>query len=132
MAWAIFGLGYVGAVVFVAVGLQASVGSLLLILAAGARLSSYVGGTMGEIGFLRGVWLDGSRRLVWLEDYVAALAADADVEVPDRLVDGIRLDRVSFAYPGTDRLALEDVTSTCRPARWSQWSGRTEPANRPW
>ena len=110
VAWAIFGLGYVGAVVFVAVGLQASVGSLLLILAAGARLSSYVGGTMGEIGFLRGVWLDGSRRLVWLEGYVAALAADADVEVPDRLHDGIRLDHVSFAYPGTDRLALEDVT----------------------
>ena len=65
LAWAIFGLGYVGAVVFVVVGLDASVGSVLLILAAGARLSGYVGGTIGEIGFLRGIWLDGSRRLVW-------------------------------------------------------------------
>ena len=45
-------LGYVGAVVFVVVGLDASVGSVLLILAAGARLSAYVGGTIGEIGFL--------------------------------------------------------------------------------
>ena len=63
LAWAIFGLGYVGAVVFVVVGLDASVGSVLLILAAGARLSGYVGGTIGEIGFLRGIWLDGSRRL---------------------------------------------------------------------
>ena len=40
VAWAIFGLGYVGAVVFVVVGLDAPVGSVLLILAAGARLSA--------------------------------------------------------------------------------------------
>ena len=110
LAWAIFGLGYVGAVVFVVVGLDASVGSVLLILAAGARLSGYVGGTIGEIGFLRGIWLDGSRRLVWLENYTAELSANTDIEVPDQLVDGIRLDRVSFAYPGADRLALQDVT----------------------
>jgi ATP-binding cassette, subfamily B, bacterial len=110
LAWTIFGLGYVGAVVFVAVGLAAPVPSVLLILAAGARLSSYVGGTMGEIGFLRGIWLDGSRRLIWLEDYVTALDAETDVSPPARLQDGIRLEGVSFAYPGTDRLALADVT----------------------
>ncbi|HKX14773.1 MAG TPA: ABC transporter ATP-binding protein [Propionibacteriaceae bacterium] len=110
MAWAIFGLGYIGAVVFVVVGLDATVGSVLLILAAGARLAGYVGGTIGEIGFLRGIWLDGSRRLVWLENYAAALSADTDVAVPERLVDGIRLEHVSFAYPGTDRLALKDLS----------------------
>ena len=109
-AWAIFGLGYVGAIAFVVVGLDASVGSVLLILAAGARLSSYVAGAIGEIGFLRGIWLDGSKRLVWLENYTAALSADTEIEVPDRLVDGIRLEHVSFAYPGSDRLALEDIT----------------------
>jgi ATP-binding cassette subfamily B protein len=79
-------------------------------LAAGARLSSYVGGAVGEIGFLRGIWLDGSRRLVWLENYTAALSAATEITVPDRLVDGIRLDHMSFAYPGSDRLALEDIT----------------------
>jgi ATP-binding cassette subfamily B protein len=110
LAWAIFGFGYVGAVVFVVVGLHASVGSVLLILAAGARLSGYVGGTIGEIGFLRGIWLDGSRRLVWLENYTAALSANTDIKVPDRLVDGIRLEHVSFAYPSSDRLALQDIT----------------------
>jgi ATP-binding cassette, subfamily B, bacterial len=109
LAWACFGLGYVGAVVFVAVGLGAPVPTVLLILAAGARLSSYVAGTMGEIGFLRGIWLDGSRRLIWLEDYVAALDADADIEPPARLVHGIRLEGVSFAYPGADRLALDHI-----------------------
>ncbi|HZL74634.1 MAG TPA: ABC transporter ATP-binding protein, partial [Propionibacteriaceae bacterium] len=110
VAWAIFGLGYVGAVAFVVIGLDAPVGSVLLILAAGARLSSYVAGAIGEIGFLRGIWLDGSRRLVWLEDYAAALSANTEIEIPDRLVDGIRLEHISFAYPGSDRLALEDVT----------------------
>jgi len=53
-AWAIFGAAYVGAVLFVATGLKGSVGDVLLILAAGARLSSYIGATVGEIGFLRG------------------------------------------------------------------------------
>ena len=43
-------------------------------LAAGARLSGYIGATVGEIGFLRGFWMDGSRRLAWLEDYAASVA----------------------------------------------------------
>jgi len=60
LAWAGFGLAYVGAVVFVASGLRAPAGEVLLVLAAGARLSSYVGATVGEIGFLRGIWLDGA------------------------------------------------------------------------
>lgn len=68
LAWAIFGSAYVGAVVFVASGLRRPVGDVLPILAAGAQLSVYIGATVGEIGFLRGIWLDGSRRLVWLED----------------------------------------------------------------
>ena len=38
-----------------------------------SRLSAYIGATVGEIGFLRGIWMDGSRRLAWLEDYAAAL-----------------------------------------------------------
>jgi ATP-binding cassette subfamily B protein len=54
--------------------------------------------------------MDGSRRLAWLEDYAASLVADADLPVPARLREGIRLDHVSFAYPGTGRLVLEDVT----------------------
>jgi ATP-binding cassette subfamily B protein len=108
LAWAAFGLGYVAAVVFVAEGQHASAGSVLLVLAAGARLSGYIGATVGEIGFLRGVWLDGSRRLAWLEDY-AATQSGGDLPAPERLTDGIRVERLSFAYPGSSRLVLEDV-----------------------
>jgi ATP-binding cassette subfamily B protein len=110
LAWAVFGGAYVGAVVFVASGLRSSVGNVLLVLAAGARLSAYVGAAVGEIGFLRGIWMDGAKRLAWLEDYVASLTASADLPVPMRLTDGIRLEKVSFAYPGTERLVLEDVS----------------------
>jgi len=110
VAWLIFGAGYIGAIVYVTVGLHATSGQVLLVLAAGSRLSAYIGATVGEIGFLRGVWLDGSRRLAWLEDYAAALTEHADTPAPDRLVDGIRLEHVSFAYPGTTRHVLEDVS----------------------
>jgi len=70
----------------------------------------YVGATVGEIGFLRGIWMDGSRRLAWLEDYAHSLVASADQPVPAVVQRGIRLDRVSFAYPGTSRLVLDDVS----------------------
>jgi ATP-binding cassette, subfamily B, bacterial len=109
-AWAIFGLAYAGAVVFVAYGIHAPAAQVLLVLAAGARLSSYVGATVGEIGFLRGFWMDGSRRLAWLEDYAASVAAAGDLTVPAELRRGIRVDHVSFAYPGTSRVVLEDVS----------------------
>jgi ATP-binding cassette, subfamily B, bacterial len=117
MAWAIFGAGYVGAIVFVASALHAPSTEVLLVLAAGSRLSAYIGATVGEIGFLRGIWMDGSRRLAWLEDYAAAMNAPADLPVPDRLTDGIRFDAVSFAYPGTDRLVLRDVDLTLPAGR---------------
>jgi ATP-binding cassette, subfamily B, bacterial len=112
LAWAIFGGGYAGAVVFVASWLRAPVGEVLLLLAAGARLSAYIGATVGEIGFLRGIWLDGSQRLAWLEDYAASLLATTDQPSPRRLREGIRFEGVSFAYPGIDRRVLDAIDLT--------------------
>jgi ATP-binding cassette, subfamily B, bacterial len=112
LAWAFFGLAYVGAIVFVSSGLRAPAGSVLLVLAAGARLSAYIGATVSEVGFLRGFWADGSRRLAWLEDYAASFVAAADLPVPTAIHRGIRLDHVSFAYPGTSRLVLDDINIT--------------------
>jgi ATP-binding cassette subfamily B protein len=108
--WAIFGLAYVGAVVFVSSFMRAPASSVLLVLAAGARLSGYIGATVGEIGFLRGIWMDGSRRLAWLEDYAASVAAQGNLTPPRTLQQGIHLDHVSFTYPGTSRVVLEDVS----------------------
>ncbi|MDQ1376395.1 MAG: ATP-binding cassette, subfamily bacterial [Acidimicrobiaceae bacterium] len=115
LAWALFGGAFVGAVAFVADGLNSPPQDVLLVLAAGARLSSYIGATVGEIGFLRGIWMDGSRRLAWLEDYAASLVVGADIPVPERIESGITFDHVSFSYPGTTRLVLENVSFTLPP-----------------
>jgi ATP-binding cassette subfamily B protein len=110
LAWAVFGSAYVAAVVYVSSVLRGSASQVLLLLAAGARLSAYIGATVGELAFLRGFWMDGSRRLAWLEDYASAVAASGDRPVPGVLRESIRLDHVSFAYPGTSRVVLEDVS----------------------
>jgi ATP-binding cassette subfamily B protein len=115
LAWGVFAGGFIGALTFVALGLRRSPGDVLLVLAAGSRLSAYIAATVGEIGFLRGIWLDGSRRLAWLEDYAAAVAEPCDAPVPDCLTAGIRLEHVSFAYPGTERRVLEDVSLELKP-----------------
>jgi ATP-binding cassette subfamily B protein len=110
LAWALFGGAYVGGVVFVSSRPGSTASDVLLVVAAGSRLSAYVGATVGEIGFLRGFWMDGSRRLAWLEDYAASLVALADQRVPAMLCRGIHLEHVSFAYPGTSRLVLDDIS----------------------
>jgi ATP-binding cassette subfamily B protein len=110
LAWAVFGLGYVGAVVFSTVGIHASPGAVVLVLVVGNQLSQFVGAAVGELGFLRSIWLNISRRLIWLEDYAAAADAQSHGTPPDALQHGIRLDHVSFRYPGTERLVLDDVS----------------------
>ena len=110
IAWAVFAGAYVSAIVWVASGLDRGVGDVVLVLAAGTRLARYVGATAGELGFLRGFWLDSSRRLTWLEDYAAGIDASANAAAPTRLNDAITFDHVSFRYPGTDRLVLDDVS----------------------
>ncbi len=81
-------------------------------LTAGGRLSAYVGSAVGELGFLRGIWLDSAQRLAWLEDFAAAQNARVDATVPERLDEGIRFEHVSFAYPGTNREVLQDLDLT--------------------
>ena len=112
LGWAIFGGAFVGAIVFVSLVLHAPAADVLLALAAGSQLSFYVGATTGEGVFLRG-WADSARRLAWLEDYARSFVTPTIEPSPARFVDGIRFDRVSFAYPGTHRLVLEDVTLHC-------------------
>ncbi|MGH2758571.1 MAG: ABC transporter ATP-binding protein [Actinomycetota bacterium] len=106
-AWALFGAGYAAAIVFVALVIDRSAGDVLLVLAAGANLSQYMGMTAGQAQFLR--WtLDAAARLAWLEDYAKARTS-GEAPAPKRLERGIRVDDVSFSYPGTDRLVLQNV-----------------------
>ena len=110
--WAVFGAGYVGAVIFTAYVVDGTPGETLLVLAAGSRLSAYISATVGELGFLRGIWMDGAKRMAWLEDYAAAKVESADRPAPVAIRDGIVLQHVSFAYPGTDKAVLKDINLT--------------------
>ena len=108
-AWTIFSLAFVAAVAWVATGLDATPGVVVLVLTAGGRLSAYVGSAVGELGFLRGIWLDSAQRLAWLEDFTTQQNAHSDLRVPDRLEHGVAFEDVSFVYPGTTRPVLEHV-----------------------
>jgi ATP-binding cassette subfamily B protein len=112
LAWALFSLAFVAAVVWVVEGLDRGPGAVVLVLTAGGRLSAYVGSAVGELGFLRGIWLDSAQRLAWLEDFAAAQNASVDESVPERLDVGLRFEDVSFAYPGTGQEVLQHVDLT--------------------
>jgi ATP-binding cassette subfamily B protein len=107
-AWTVFGFAYVGAIVFVASVLHSSVGNVLLAVAAGSNLSRWLGMTASTADFLR--WcLEAAQRLAWLEDYAAAHEVADALQPPARIDRGIKLEGVSFRYPGTDAWVLRDV-----------------------
>ena len=128
LAWTTFGVAFVGAVAFSASLPGRTTAAVLLVLAAGSRLSFYVAATVGEIGFLRGVWLDGSRRLAWLEDYAAAVAghADADLASSSPTVSGSTTCRSHTREPSVSC----SRTSRCTSGPAASWRSlaRTAPA----
>ena len=107
-AWSVFAAAFVTTVVIVARGSQDGVAALIVI-AAGARLTAYIGMASTEINTW-GFFIQGAQRLLWLEDLVARRRAHADGAPPTHLKEGIRFVDVSFAYPGVNqRLVLEHV-----------------------
>lgn len=55
------------------------------------------------------------RRFLWLVDH--AREATGSLPAPERIVDGIRLENVSFRYPGTDKWVLRNVDLTIPAGR---------------
>jgi ATP-binding cassette subfamily B protein len=108
--WLLFAAAYTLAIVLAAGPLDQTAGEVTLVVFAGIRTASYVGATAGELGFLRGFWMDSSKRLTWLEDYAAAADPGTGAHAPSLLRNGITFDHVSFRYPGTQRRVLDDVS----------------------
>ena len=113
-------------------GSRRRAGDVLLVLAAGSRLSAYIGATVGEIGFLRGIWMDGSQRLAWLEDYAASLAATADLPVPTSCATASGSITSRSPTPARRASCSTMCRSRCPPGRSSPSSARTAPARRRW
>ena len=51
-------------------------------------------------------------RYLWLVDHAAGATPTGHRPAPTAITDGIRLENVSFRYPGTDRWVLRDVSLT--------------------
>jgi ATP-binding cassette, subfamily B, bacterial len=108
-AWAIFAGAFVFAMRFVALSTGSSrAADALVVVAAGARLSAYVGAAAAEIDGW-GFFVQGAQRLLWLERMVSKRRVGAVAVPPIRLTNGISFRDVSFAYPGSDRMVLENV-----------------------
>jgi ATP-binding cassette, subfamily B, bacterial len=108
-AWAIFAGAFVFAMRFVALSSGSSrAADALVVVAAGARLSAYVGAAATEIDGW-GFFVQGAQRLLWLERMVNTRRDGAIAVPPMRLTNGISFRDVSFAYPGSDRMVLENV-----------------------
>ena len=109
----VFALGYVFGLLVVVRGAidgEHTAGDVVLAVGLAAQTSALVYEIVGTTMFLqRGA--EAMRRLTWLRRLVARLypAATGDGVVPSRLREGIRFDRITFRYPGTDADVLTDV-----------------------
>ena len=114
-SWAVFAIGYVGAVVLVAVDAtngRATPGDVVLAISLAAQVRNQLGQLTGMVQWLVES-LKAAARYVWLADHArdATIAATPAhrAPAPTRLTDGIRFEGVSFRYPGTDQDVLHDV-----------------------
>ncbi|WP_017573176.1 ABC transporter ATP-binding protein [Nocardiopsis halotolerans] len=108
-ALTVFGCAFVGSVAGVALN-GGSAAEVVLLLTTGGRLAQYIGQTLSQVHFLRMIWLEGGRRLLWLEELSSMAAERSPTPPPERMRSGVTLDGVSFTYPGTDRPVLDEVT----------------------
>ena len=108
-ALTVFAGAFVGSLAWVSLG-TGSAAQVVLLLTAGSRLAQYIGNILGQVHFLRTIWLEGGRRLLWLEELSSASERRSVTPAPDRVGAGITLEKVSFRYPGTDRRVLEEVS----------------------
>lgn len=111
VGWAIFSLGYLLAVAFALTARSTSPGIAVLLIAAGGRLAQYVNLAVGQMTFLR-MWVEATRRLLWLENYCARVRTTSSDGAPAGLGDGLRFERVSFSYGDASKPILKDLSCT--------------------
>ncbi|GLW89572.1 ATP-binding cassette domain-containing protein [Actinokineospora globicatena] len=109
--WALFALGYIGALAFVALLVargERTPGDLLMVAGLSTYLRTQLNNTVeGSTQLAEGRHV--MAQFTWLERHAADRRHTGTGRVPSRLADGIHLRGVSFAYPGTDTPVLQDV-----------------------
>jgi ATP-binding cassette subfamily B protein len=109
----IFAIGYVGALLVVVRGAVRGThtpGDVVLAVGLAAQTNRLVFDAVESTQRLRRA-ARAAERMRWLRELVQSLypARDAAAPAPERLVDGVRVDGVSFRYPGTEHDVLRDV-----------------------
>lgn len=110
-----FSAAYIGAVLLAlrqAIVGHGSVGSVVLVITIATQINRQVNSALEMFRRLQRM-ARGMTRLRWLRTLIAAQQPPpADAEVPDSIRVGLRLTGVAFAYPGTGRTSLEEVSLT--------------------
>ncbi|MFD4242987.1 ABC transporter ATP-binding protein [Streptomyces sp. NPDC058525] len=113
--WLVFTTGFIGSLgllTYLTAHGRGSVGDLVLTVTMASSLRQTVASTV-----MSTTSTAGARRILdpylWLGDYAAADQARArgSQTPPAQLREGIRLQDVTYSYPGTDRLALDGITT---------------------
>ncbi|WP_341720825.1 ABC transporter ATP-binding protein [Micromonospora sp. FIMYZ51] len=112
--WIIFTAGFtggIGLVVYQAANGTGTIGDIILTITVAVNLRAAVQNTVARTAETAGagMLID---PFLWLRDYTAADRARAKgvLPPPETLREGLRLDHVSYTYPGTTSPALDDVT----------------------
>jgi ATP-binding cassette subfamily B protein len=113
LGWTLYALGLMGAIAFVVLRASEhaiSLGTVLMAVSLIRRSRTQLAAAAQTSGALVST-LATADRLFWLEDHAAAEAARAgSAPAPTVLRDGIELRNVDFAYPGTDRTVLSQLS----------------------
>ena len=114
--WTTFALGYMAAIAFVAlraVDGALSVGAVVITFSMGAQINGQLSELVANITWFSRT-ANAIGRFRWLQKYAdeaeAAVTPRDPRPAPERLRDGVTLDDVGFAYPGTDVPVLDHVS----------------------
>jgi ATP-binding cassette subfamily B protein len=115
LGWSIYAFAFVAVIVILVLRAahgHTSPGQVVMAVSLMRRAQTQIASASDTVGTLATA-VRTARRLLWLEDYVAALRTPTDPQpVPGRLTDGIRLEHVSFRYPGAETDVLHDINLT--------------------
>ncbi|WP_345455915.1 ABC transporter ATP-binding protein [Actinoallomurus oryzae] len=114
LGWVCYAAGFVLVIIVLvlrAVHGHTSPGQVVMAVSLMRRAQAQVSSATDTAGSLASA-VRTARRLLWLERYAATARSAADGAVPATLRTGIRLESVTFAYPGRDEPVLRDVDLT--------------------
>jgi len=109
--WFVFAAGFAASIAFIvdrAVHGHATIGDVVLTVVLLQRAQFSAGQVAQAVAQLLTA-ARVARRLLWLEDKVSTPPTGTG-EPPARLTDGIVFDHVTFAYPGSDAVVLDDLS----------------------